>query len=399
MLLDLGQVRLSSNRKISVGSSPPPVPDWPAWTGATDSADQYFFTTDGGVGPTVVAFQDRNEFVAIVRDRLSPQRRLACVFSITEGDVITKESELALSVGAGGIFPDVIKMTDSRYFAGISQTASGGFAVFYIIGKSGNTLTEVTTTGVVMGYRDQLSFYRLTDTTLVMFYDTDTSMMSVVVDISGDTISFGTPVDTGLSAFRHGAMTVISATEFVVAGSASNADTLFWYTISGSTITQVASLEIDILVIGGGAISDMNGMAVVDNDTVILIYEEDGTFKNIYANTFSRSGGTITRGTRATLAAGTRALGGPQAKKLVALGEGTFMATIVQQELGFVSRQTVIKVDESNIITFGSTVAYNGYYGTLAVIPETNNTKILLVTLDNTTTPTEQALFKVLNGA
>lgn len=187
-----------------------------------------------------IAGSGTDEFLLAWRYRAAPQTRKVDVYSI-DGTTPSIDSSFALSVTDEGVFPSIVKMSSNRYlclFAGL-----GGINL-YLLSKSGTVIAQLDTNNASSVYTDDAndyrSFIRLSDTKAVLLGDDSTNYELVVVDITGDTISFGTVFDLGVAGNYGVSATRMSDTQFFAATD----DKVFVLSVSGTTISQDTSLDI-----------------------------------------------------------------------------------------------------------------------------------------------------------
>lgn len=298
--------------------------NWSDWDGTKDGDTQYFYDDGDNHGPTHLTPFGPDSFVALHRHYTTPQSRKFGVYSVAD-KVITEDSTIDITgiTGSEGIFPSMprVKMSADRVLGGIF--GSGG-SIIILMSKSGTTLAQLdlddfsTLSTTNRNYR---SIERLTATTAVLFYSeaSGVSYKSVIIDISGDTISFGTPVATGGSTTvsRYGALSAISETGFIVAYDT----TAYLYSVSGSTITLEDSIDVRS---DSNAMLDVNGSAVVRDGLMGIVYEYGAT-NQLQLIEFTAS--ALTRGQSLQIqAAGS--FDGPQEHGICSDGQGTILAAI-----------------------------------------------------------------------
>lgn len=371
------------------------VTGWLNWTGENDGTPNYFYTDEGVAGPTAVVGVSATELIGVTRIRSGTYTgRYASVYTV-DGDTVTQETPLTLS-NSNGIFSSIEKMTDSRYLITFTDTGTGNHNVF-LIGKSGATLTELDAdTTTLNGSGSNVSkVLRLTDTkALIAYYDgTVARKHFVIADITGDTISLGTPLNSnGGNNFYFG-VSVLSDSVFIAVRFSTNGGLVEKYTVSGTTVTKSS----DSIKIEDTGNFDDTTMVKVDSETVLLIYESTDL---IQANTFTfPSAGGASRGTKKTVYA-SNIFTGPNNHNFIDVGGGDYLFSAVFQDLdGSAASSIVLSVDASKNITVGSVVAsnQNGDHPTLTVLPGTNNTRVIQATQDSSTTPADQINIRVLH--
>lgn len=368
--------------------------DWSTWDATNDGTTQQFYTA-GAYGPTHLAATGNLEFVTATRKRTATQARTLGVYSIDDSDnSITEEDTFDSSIGDEGIFPSVVKLSDTRILK--LWTGSGGHYLGLFEKDGAEITSELDTddmTSVVTANRNFRSIARISDTLAIMFYSpaSSSNYRAVIIDTSGDTISYGTYVDVGFStsASRYGVMTVLDDTHIFV--SVYNKAALI--TRSGSTLT-VADTE-DIIS-GGTIVSDMQGSCAPRDDQVVFVYES-GTTTNAGIFEVDKDADTLTRGTALQINATQGMFNGPQEAGLVCPQEGIVIAAIthVSSQGSKVYR---LNVAENNTITSDGIIkSLDGDHVVLRLMD--NNARAVAITQDNQTSPVDQVSMTVLNAA
>lgn len=369
-----------------------PVPDWANWDNSQDSASQYFFS-DGYSSPTAFDFTGDNEFIALTRTRATGSQTNRRVVTCNSWDdstlTITQESALELSASSTGTMPYVAKMSDSRILMSCMASGAGFIA---LIGKDGTTLTEEaidTTLSFYSGTENAKgSIYRLTDTKAVFVYLDGSDFKAVIVDITGDTITYGTPLDTGDNESDYCGCAVLSETQIVL-GAGSR---LTYCTISGDTITEVSSLTHgagtgDISLVARNATQLMGVFEGNAGGMYMALFELDGT-------TLSEVDGVVIDGTFALFT-------GSQDTNLAKLDDNNFMfAGYLNTTTDTTITNIVVKINSDDTLTeLVQDKTSRGDHIQVKGVPNSNGTMALLVTQDGSTSPIDQTNYRFLKSA
>ncbi len=375
------------------GAVVPPTPDWANWNQSQDSDSQLFFD-DGYSGPTSIDFTGTNEFVALTRTRVGgsqTEKRVANVYSWDSELAITQESTLELSDNDGGTFPYVAKMTDTRLVT-CCLKSGGGFIA--LIGKSGTTLSEIALDDTLSFYSGTIaargSVYRMTDTICLYVYIDGSDVKCLIIDISGDTLSYGTPLDLLDNDTDFISAGVLTDTSFVIA----NGTRVTYLTRSGTTITEVSNIAKP----AGESILDTS-LEVRNENQFMVLYESQTSGSRVIAVLYTLTGTTLSQTDLLILDTGSGVFSGSQDTNLTKLDDNTFMfAGYLLATLDSTISNIVIGIDGDTLSELVQAKTSRGDHCQVKADPLSNGTLALLVTQDDTTTPTDKTNFRFLRA-
>lgn len=335
--------------------------DWSAWDGTNDSAAQDFFTAGDHYGPTHLASTASDEFVIMTRDRTGTQARQAATFSIAGDKTLSLEDTLDLSVIDSGVFPSLALQSSTRIL-GLWAGLTGGD--FFLLGKSGVTLSEIATTNPAE-FVDKSNSYRsiahITGTKYLCFFDDNLGYQVMVVDTAGDSFSFGTPLAIGETGSRYGVLQVIDDTYFVVGVN----DTMYLCDIGAMDALSIVDSE--LIVSAGTTFSDFTGSALTRGNQLVVIYE-DGVTTDCQVFTIDTSAETITRGTSIEINSSSGTFAGPQEAGLVSPQDGVVIAAVTQSSVSGTNLFRISVAADGTLTSSGILKNVPGDHGTLRLM-------------------------------
>lgn len=216
------------------------------------------------------------------------------------------------SVGA----PKIAQLTSSLY---LFSATSGTNTAVAAISVSGTTVSVSTSPANIItsaSATDSTTTYRLTDTTALVLYKSDTAggapykNNAVVISVSGTTCTIGTSLNTGLTSqyTSPSNSTLLSATKAILAddGNATNTAKAVAVTISGTTVTAGSVLTVETASNIAGSIGQYVGnesntrwnphLWPIGSNTAGLWYIDSSAYVS-RSVVLSESGGTLTAGT------------------------------------------------------------------------------------------------------
>lgn len=370
--------------------------DWANWDGTNDGTNTNIFT-GGGTGAQDIAAVSDNEAVLLWDD--SDNNAKVVVLDIDNNVIQPETTNTILTLANGTPFGmNIVRMSDTKFLCLYDDGSASG-AVLSLITKSGKTLTETDVmapvTGIAAG-QFRMSLARLSDTKAVAAIRDGTDGEVLIVDITSDTISVGTPLSVG-NFDDYPSVCRATDNAFWIA----NTDTptldsgIRYCTVSGTTITEEDRIDID----AASTQYDDKMLAYIDDDTCICAYEHQST-STVDVNTFSWNGSNIVRGTAQTDIFNSSDIFQGTGTVTELPNRGAMFAGRQQDETPRQGAVTVCTVDESNNITVSSEVTiFPSIQADHTVIDVTpSGLYVFAACQDETTTPIQQIGTRVLQG-
>lgn len=212
--------------------------------------------------------------------------------------------------------PKIAQLTGSLY---LFSATSGTNTAVAAISVSGSTVSVSTSPANVItsnSVTDSTTTYRLTDTTALVLYKSDTAggapykNNAVVISVSGTTCAIGTSINTGLTSqyTSPSNSTLLSSTKAILAddGNATNTAKAVAVTISGTSVTAGSVLTVETASNIAGSIGQYIGnesntrwnphLWPIGSNTAGLWYVDSSAYVS-RSVVLSESGGTLTAGT------------------------------------------------------------------------------------------------------
>jgi hypothetical protein len=298
---------------------------------------------------------------------------------------------------------NIVMLSETKFVCFYEDTSSGSVGVVVLLTKSGKTLTETdveTTIGLnTPNFRNSLTAINETQAVAIMRDDGDSNEAAIfVIDISGDNITIGAKLDTGLDVQDYPSVCKAKADgsaafAAIPALSGQGGGSVVYVSVSGTTLT----VEDTISISGTTSYDDMM-IGYVADDVALCAYELRGS-STVNVNVFSYNGSTLSKGTEATGIFGSNDIF-QGTGTVTELGSRSVMFSGRIDDSGSPRNgaQVVVSADESNAITV------NDYYVRTADVEADHNVidaspsklYVALCYQDETTVPIQQIGTRIL---
>lgn len=291
MRLGLG---LGLGQQQTGGGTPVVAGDWANWDGSEDGSWTSIMSSTTARGHASVAIDETRAFTAF-KDG-APTGNL-CVFITTrDGTALTGGAVTTSTNGTAARFPAVTYMGNDRALTFLNQQNDIFVELWDTSGASPVSLDSAQTSGDEIGTA-QSTIKPIDETRALAVYTNfaANAMDGVVIDITGDTITIGTPTTLlATSGVEHTQVQMMNDTYFLTKSGSTDSDIVLG-SVSGSAITveDTAASNAD----GEDFVVDPIYIEVFSETTAILFTESVfGSSRNTVAKIVTRSGDTITVG-------------------------------------------------------------------------------------------------------
>ncbi len=280
------------------------LPD--ATTILNETGLKYIFQNDGDSTLTIcndsnkpIAFADSGEVIALnLEDNSTTDGTWSTLVKTTRsinflkeiGDGVVFETDLTLE-------PHVIKLSDTKLLVVYDDNGNSNYGTACILDISGSTITPGTPVVFESASVDLVRVSALSSTKAIVAYqdvgNTDYGT-ACILDISGSTITPGTPVVFNSAATHDIDVVALSATQAIVVyrnGGATSNGTACILDVSGSTITPGTPAEYET------GNSQDNRVAMLTSTKAMVVYTDSVAASYGEACILDVSGSTITPGT------------------------------------------------------------------------------------------------------
>lgn len=383
--------------RVEGGVEPVVVGDWANWDGSNDGAWTSIQSTTTARGHGTVAIDENRAFVVFKDD--APTGALQAFIATRSGTSISGGS--IVQSGVSGLenfrIPSVTYMGNDRVLV-VTQRNTDMYAEIWDtsgaspswIGSAETDTISMTTAQVTLRPIDATK-------AMLVFQNNSNFMQGMVIDITGDTVTLGTPTNLiATSGTETSQVQMMNSTYFLAKSGSTNSDIVLG-SVSGSTVTveDTAAVNTD----GEDFVVDPIYIEVFSETEAVLFFEATyggvGSTRNTYAKVVTRSGDTIS-------------LGSPQDfitdvsnfSQLVDWGAG------MNDNYGFLSLKKgaatygkVYQLDGSTVDEVSSTInlSATGSFDHGNVV-KFNNRYLGVITQWDTSTPTFQIYAKVIDG-
>lgn len=359
--------------------------DWPNWNGSADGAVTLLQAAGGRGAPNVTGISSTKALLAFTAGA-SNNTNLVMSLATRDGASLSESASVNVVDAAVDVYqkPSQCRMSDDRAVVAYRNNTDDKYEVS-IIDTSGSVPSVVATAQAA-----SVTFNTSYVQEVVAFSETlailDTGRDIVAVDITGDSITFGT-ASSKVTGFAHAAVTKLSATEGVYLNNAR----AVYFSVSGTNITQDIANSYTF-----GASNDREVVAVSETEIVVLY--EIGQVVTALPLTWTGSG--FDNGS--TLQIFDDYIYTMENNWAWSLDGRDIMVAFQSYDTQYRSHAFVVSSDESHALSKGSDLdlftSRQVDHPCGSIFPDTNGVYGIVIGQEETTSPVKQVAARVVKG-